>query len=187
VVDYNPYFINERSNVDFIFLIVSNSDVSKGWYNNIPDNTLYIRVVGDESISESYQFNNTKCTLYMNMENSITMLQDNILSIIEAVNQKFDYKYIFKINYNETLINAKSFGELLDEVNQQNYAFVGDSPDNNQTDTFVTGKGFFLSNNTVTEILERKMNDNKEISSYLDSNYKNSSIYFDANSIFKTY
>ena len=187
VVDYNPYFINERSNVDFIFLIISNSDDSKGWYNNIPDNTLYIRVVGDESISESYQFNNAKCTLYMKMENSINVLQDNILSIIEAVNQRFDYKYIFKLNYNETMINPKSFGNLLNALNQNNYAFVGDSQDNNQTDAFVTGKGFFLSNNTVTEILERKMNDNKEISSYLDSNYKNSSIYFDANSIFKTY
>ena len=187
VVDYNPYFINERSNVDFIFLIVSNSDESKGWYNNIPDNTLYIRVVGDESISESYQFNNTKCTLYMKMENSITVLQYNILSVIEAVNQRFDYKYIFKTNYNETMINPKSFGNLLNVLNQQNYAFVGESQDNNQTDTFVTSKGFFLANNTVTEILERKMNDNKEISSYLDSSYKNSTIYFDANSIFKTY
>jgi len=187
VVDYNPYFINERSNVDFIFLIVSNSDESKGWYNNIPDNTLYIRVVGDESISESYQFNNTKCTLYMKMENSINVLQDNILSVIEAVNQRFDYKYIFKTNYNETMINPKSFGNLLNVLNQKTYAFVGDSQDNNQTDKFVTGKGFFLANNTVTEILERKMNDNKEISSYLDSSYKNSTIYFDANSIFKTY
>lgn len=187
VVDYNPYFINERSNVDFIFLIISNSDDSKGWYNNIPDNTLYIRVVGDESISESYQFNNAKCTLYMKMENSINVLQDNILSIIEAVNQRFDYKYIFKLNYNETMINPKSFGNLLNALNQNNYAFVGDSQDNNQTDAFVTGKGFFLSNNTVTEILERNLNINKEVSSYLDSSYKNSTIYFDANSIFKTY
>ena len=187
VVDYNRYFINERSNVDFIFLIVSNSDESKGWYNNIPDNTLYIRVVGDESISESYQFNNAKCTLYMKMENSINVLQDNLLSVIEAVNQRFDYKYIFKLNYNETLVNAKSFGNLLNVLNQKTYAFVGDSQDNNQTDTFVTGKGFFLSNNTVTEILERKMNINKEVSSYLDISYKNSTIYFDANSILKTY
>ena len=122
------------------------------------------------------------------MENSINVLQDNILSVIEAVNKRFDYKYIFKLNYNETMINPKSFGELLDDIlNQNNYAFVGDSQDSNHTDTFVTGKGFFLSNNTVTEILERKMNDNKEVSSYLDSSYKNSTIYFDANSIFKTY
>ena len=123
----------------------------------------------------------------MKMENSINVLQDNILSVIEAVNQRFDYKYIFKTNYNETMINPKSFGNLLNVLNQQNYAFVGESQDNNQTDTFVTSKGFFLANNTVTEILERKMNDNKEISSYLDSSYKNSTIYFDANSIFKTY
>ena len=121
------------------------------------------------------------------MENSINVLQDNLLSVIEAVNQRFDYKYIFKLNYNETLVNAKSFGNLLNVLNQKTYAFVGDSQDNNQTDTFVTGKGFFLSNNTVTEILERKMNINKEVSSYLDISYKNSTIYFDANSILKTY
>lgn len=186
VVDYNPYFINERSNVDFIFLIVSNSDDCKGWYNNIPNNTLYIRVVGDESISESYQFNNAKNTLYMKMENSITVLQDNILSIIEALHKRFDYKYIFKINYNETMINPKSFGNLLNVLNKEKYAFVGDSQDNNQTDTFIRGKCFFLSNNTVSHILERKMN-NKEVSSHIYSLYKKATIYFDANSIYKSY
>lgn len=187
VVDYNPYFIKERSNVDFIFLIISNSDDSKGWYNNIPENTLYIRVVGDESISESYKFNNSKCTLYMKMENSITVLQDNILSIIEAVNERFDYKYIFKINYNSTINNPKSFSELLNILNQNSYSFVGDTPDDNETDTFTRGRYFVLQNNTVTDILERKMNNNDEISSHLDSSYNNSSIYIDVHSILTTY
>tara|TARA_Y100000389_G_C17054967_1_gene314599 strand:+ start:28 stop:393 length:366 start_codon:yes stop_codon:yes gene_type:complete len=121
------------------------------------------------------------------MENSITVLQDNILSIIEAVNERFDYKYIFKINYNSTINNPKSFSELLNILNQNSYSFVGDTPDDNETDTFTRGRYFVLQNNTVTDILERKMNNNDEISSHLDSSYNNSSIYIDVHSILTTY
>ena len=71
--------------------------------------------------------------IVMKMENSINVLQDNILSVIEAVNDLI-IAYLQNKLY-ETMINAKSFGNLLNVLNQNNYAFVGDSQDNNHTDT----------------------------------------------------
>ena len=187
VVNYNSHFINEKNIVDFIFLIFSTSNNTKGWYNNISNNMLYIKVIGDNSITEKYLFDNSTNTLYMKMDNSISVLQDNILEILAVINMRFEYNYIFKINYNLKLINSELFINLLNGLNKKTYNFVGGIENNNLLNEFINCKCFFLLNTLVKDLLQKKLNNIEDLSMYINNLYKENTKYFNANNIFKTF
>jgi len=84
------------------------------WLKSIPDFIKYYHVIGNEKLETEYKFvNNNKINiLYVKTPDDYNSLPNKVIMSFKAINDTFSYKYIFKTDDDQNLINNKFFEVL---------------------------------------------------------------------------
>lgn len=82
------------------------------WLKNIPSFIKYYHVIGDEELETEYKFNNEINILYVKTPDDYNSLPNKVITSFKAVNDTFSYKYVFKTDDDQNLIN-ENFFEIL--------------------------------------------------------------------------
>jgi hypothetical protein len=105
---------------DFILLIMNcqkyryKADHQKNtWLKNITTKLIYYHVIGDDSIEKDFIFDEVERILWVKTADDYNSLPKKVISAYEAVNKIFNYKYIFKTDDDQNLINPKFLDTLI--------------------------------------------------------------------------
>jgi hypothetical protein len=82
------------------------------WLKTIPDFIKYYHVIGDEELETEYKFDNEANILYVKTPDDYNSLPNKVITSFKAVNETFSYKYVFKTDDDQNLINENFFGVL---------------------------------------------------------------------------
>jgi hypothetical protein len=115
---------------DFILLILNCKSYKdrailqrKLWVNNLPYEIKHFYVIGDETLIDDHMFMDD--VLYVKCKDDYISLPVKIISAIRAINTKYDYKYIFKTDDDQMLVNKSFFTELCKDLDKECYDYGG--------------------------------------------------------------
>ena len=114
---------------DYILLILNckkyihKSDIQKRLWVNKLDNIKHFYIRGDENISVDFKFD--KNILYVRCKDDYVSLPTKMILAIEAIKNTFEYKYIFKTDDDQMLVNKNFFSELIHELEEEKYDYGG--------------------------------------------------------------
>jgi len=206
---------------DFVFLILNchkyrNKALQQTtWLKTLPDNIAYYHVIGDvDKCSQSntdYIFDETEHILYVNTKDDYNSLPTKVVHALGAVNVEFDYKYIFKTDDDQMLIEESFFDDfpqfLIDNPKHEYGGFIVNVPDHIsqyykvhdclprdlllKKCIYCNGRFYFLSKSATESLISKKEDickhiiEDHAIGLYLDDKYKENMLYFDTRQIFK--
>jgi hypothetical protein len=85
------------------------------------DNIVYFHIIGSkekcETTAVEYIFDDENRILYTSTKDDYLSLPDKIITAINAVNERYDYKYIFKTDDDQDLIDPLFFNKLITLLN----------------------------------------------------------------------
>lgn len=87
------------------------------WLKTVPSFIKYYHVIGNEDLESEYIFNNETNILYVKTLDDYNSLPNKVITSFKAVNDIFNYKYIFKTDDDQNLINEKFFEVLYNLLN----------------------------------------------------------------------
>jgi hypothetical protein len=79
------------------------------WLPKIPDYLQYYHVIGEPNLDTNYKFDNENKILWVKVEDDYNSLPKKVITAYEAVYETFDFKYIFKTDDDQNLVNEKFF------------------------------------------------------------------------------
>jgi hypothetical protein len=110
-------------NQDYILLIMNckkykyKAEAQKqGWLQNVPKNIIYYHVIGDESITNNYMFDDNNKILYVKTPDDYNSLPHKVIKSFFAIHNEFQYKYIFKTDDDQNLIDILFFDNLTKSI-----------------------------------------------------------------------
>jgi len=77
------------------------------WLKFIPPFLKYYHVVGDETLDEEYKFQDNDNLLWVKTKDDYVSLPHKVISSYNAVNNRYNFKYILKTDDDQILINPK--------------------------------------------------------------------------------
>jgi len=176
------------------------------WLKNI--NIPYFHVIGKEDLTVPYLFGEHK--LFVKTPDDYNSLPKKSIAAFEAVHLEYEYKYIFKTDDDQRLIDNNFFNKLILHLNSSKdihyggrplhitehisqYYYVHNELPHNillKTTTYCNGRFYLLSNTAVTNLLTKKSDIQNEyfedyaIGYYLNSIYKLNMLNIDNDKIF---
>lgn len=113
--------------VEVIMLIMNckkyqwKADIQRNtWLKSVPDFIKYYHVIGDEDLESEYKFDNINeehNILYVKTPDDYNSLPNKVITAFKAINDTFSYKYIFKTDDDQKLININFFNVLYNLLN----------------------------------------------------------------------
>jgi len=101
---------------DFILLIMNCKKYNKKalfqkqtWIKNLPSYIKYYHVIGDEALETEFKFNDEQNVLWVKTNDDYNSLPKKVYSAYKAVSETFQFKYIFKTDDDQILVNDKFF------------------------------------------------------------------------------
>jgi len=101
---------------DFIMLIMNCKKYLKKakfqkmtWLPKIPDYLQYYHVIGDEGLSDDFKFDNENRILWVKVADDYNSLPKKVIASYIAINQTFEFKYLYKTDDDQILVNPKFF------------------------------------------------------------------------------
>ena len=82
------------------------------WLKQIPTYLKYYHVIGDESLGTDFHFDNDNNILWVKVADDYNSLPKKVIAAYSAVNQIFNFKYLFKTDDDQILVNNKYFDML---------------------------------------------------------------------------
>ena len=79
------------------------------WLPLIPSFLIYYHVIGDPELDVEYKFDNENNILWVKVEDDYNSLPKKVIRTYKAVSETFDFKYIFKTDDDQILVNNKFF------------------------------------------------------------------------------
>lgn len=119
---------------DYVLLILNcksykhKADLQKElWLSNLPENIRYFHIIGDtESCTDkSYHFDFDNNILYVPTNDDYISLPHKIITALNAVNDTFNYKYIYKTDDDQILIQPDFFNHLNRQLENKNNCHYG--------------------------------------------------------------
>jgi hypothetical protein len=99
---------------DYILLImnckkyVNKAEVQKKtWLKNIPSYLQFYHVIGDENLEEDFKFDDESQILWLKVADDYNSLPKKVIAAYNAINLTFNYKYIYKTDDDQILVNDK--------------------------------------------------------------------------------
>lgn len=181
---------------EFILLIMNckkytwKADIQRNtWLKKLPTYLKFYHVIGDENLETEYQFinnnnDNNENILYVKTLDDYNSLPKKVIASYKAINETFNYKYIFKTDDDQQLINEKFFDViknlLISKTPQSHYG--GHMVDVNQpylsgyyklhpelpkylpllVTKYCSGRFYFLSSKAVAYLLTKREEIEKE-------------------------
>jgi hypothetical protein len=90
------------------------------WLKFVPSFIKYYHVIGNEELETEYKFinDNEANILYVKTPDDYNSLPNKVITSFKAVNETFSYKYVFKTDDDQNLINEKFFEILYNLLNK---------------------------------------------------------------------
>lgn len=109
---------------EFIMLIMNckkyewKADIQRStWLKSVPSFIKYYHVIGNEELETEYKFIEETNILYVKTPDDYNSLPNKVITSFKAVNDTFSYKYVFKTDDDQNLINEKFFEVLYNLLN----------------------------------------------------------------------
>lgn len=109
---------------EFIMLIMNCKKYAKKalfqkmtWLKLIPPYLKYYHVIGDESLDCEFKFDNENNVLWVKVPDDYNSLPKKVIAAYSALNHTFNFKYLFKTDDDQILVNNKFFDMLCSLIN----------------------------------------------------------------------
>ena len=204
---------------EFIMLImnckkyIKKADYQKQtWLKTLPSFIKYYHVIGDNNLKTEYNFDEETHILYVKTDDDYNSLPKKVITSYKAINETFTFKYIFKTDDDQILINP-SFFDILNKtikgckpkthyggftVNierpfiSEYYKIHPELPTNLalQVTNYCSGRFYYLSKEAITYLLSKINNIKNEyledyaIGFHLHPHYKSTLINIYTNEFF---
>ena len=185
------------------------------WLKNIQDNMVYFHIIGSKekcasSTEHDYVIDHENNILYTSTNDDYLSLPDKIITAMKAINETYEYKYIFKTDDDQDLIQPSFFKTIISLLTPSKYHYGGfhiSVPDHYSTyytvhnelpkqlflkgTTYCNGRFYLLSKEAVENLLKKKQEISKHIIEdhaiglYLDNEYKQKFLPLNSNKYFK--
>lgn len=90
------------------------------WLPKIPDYLKYYHVIGEPELDTNYRFDNENRILWVKVDDDYNSLPKKVIRAYEAVYETFDFKYIFKTDDDQNLVNEQFFNVVKGITNNSN-------------------------------------------------------------------
>ena len=104
---------------EFIMLIMNCKKYAKKamfqkmtWLKQIPPFLKYYHVIGEETLDTDFKFDNEHNILWVKVADDYNSLPKKVIAGYSAINQTFNFKYLFKTDDDQILVNNKYFNML---------------------------------------------------------------------------
>jgi hypothetical protein len=182
------------------------------WLPKIPDYLQYYHVIGDPDLDTRYKFDNENRILWIKVEDDYNSLPKKVIRAYEAVIETFNFKYLYKTDDDQILVNDKfldvlkgitsnsriiHYGGYIVDVKQnhlsQYHKIHPELPKNLPIlkTKYCSGRFYFLSKQSITNLISKKVFiENEYFEDYaigynLDSYYKLNMTNLETNKFFK--
>jgi hypothetical protein len=170
------------------------------WLPFIPSYLKYYHVIGDEKLESEFRFDNENRILWVKTADDYNSLPRKVIASYKAVSETFHFKYLFKTDDDQILVNQKFFDIIIKLILLKNpkthyggYLVDVQKPYLSQyyrlhpelpsylpilQTKYCSGRFYFLSNEAVSDLLSKRELIEKEyledyaIGANLDSYYK---------------
>lgn len=138
----------------------------------------YYHVIGDTSLETSYKFDEIEKILWVKTLDDYNSLPNKVIASYKAIQETFPFKYIFKTDDDQILVNPKFFDTIIRIINaktpkphyggyivdvpipymSQYYKIHPELPKNMiiQKTRYCSGRFYFLSNESIECLLKKK-------------------------------
>jgi hypothetical protein len=182
------------------------------WLKKIPSYLQYYHVIGEPAMDTPYKFDHEDNILWIKVEDDYNSLPKKVIRAYQAVYETFDFKYIFKTDDDQILVNDNFFNIVTGIVNSKkpkiHYGgYIVDVKQNYLSQynkihpelpeylpvlqtKYCSGRFYFLSKQSVSNLISKKQFIEKEfledyaIGFNLDQYYKLNMINLDTNKFF---
>ena len=182
------------------------------WLSKLPSYLIYYHIIGDESLDRDFKFDEEKKLLTVKVADDYNSLPKKVIAAYNAVLKTYDFKYIYKTDDDQNLVNDKFFEILKDLTNKPPKTHYGGYIVNVKQNylsqyykihpelptylpilqtQYCSGRFYFLSNQEVSNLLSKRNLIEKEyledyaIGYYLDKLYKINLLSLSTNNYFK--
>ena len=83
------------------------------WLKTLTSKLVYYHVIGNHALEKDFLFDNEERILWVKTDDDYNSLPKKVISSYYAINETFDYKYIFKTDDDQNLINPKFFDTII--------------------------------------------------------------------------
>jgi hypothetical protein len=181
------------------------------WLPRIPPSLKYYHVIGNPELDINYKFDNDNNILWLKVEDDYNSLPKKVIRAYKAVFETFEFKYLFKTDDDQILVNDKFFSTIIGITNSSKKIHYGgyivDVKQNYLSQyhkihpelpeylpilktKYCTGRFYFLSKPALTnvisksELIEKEYLEDYAIGFNLDVFYKNTMINIATNNYF---
>jgi hypothetical protein len=169
------------------------------WLPKIPSYLKFYHVIGKEELDEDFKFDDENQILWIKVADDYNSLPKKVIRAYEAINKTFDFKYIFKTDDDQILVNNNFFDVLkglTDREPKIHYGgYIVDVKQNYLSQyhkihpelpeflpilqtKYCSGRFYFLSKEAIEDLINKKQFIEKEyledyaLGYYLNSYYK---------------
>jgi len=204
---------------DYIMLIINCKKYlkkalfqKKTWLPKIPSYLKYYHVIGDDELKEDFTFDNENQILWVKVSDDYNSLPKKVIAAYNAVANTFNFKYIYKTDDDQILVNDKLFdilnglltnarprihygGYIVDVKRNYLSQYYRIHPELPQylpilQTKYCSGRFYFLSNQATTNLIsKRKIIENEFLEDYaigyhLDAYFKTNMLNLFTNKFF---
>jgi hypothetical protein len=109
---------------EFIMLILNCKKYAKKalfqkmtWLKLIPPSLKYYHVIGDEQLETDFHFDNENNVLFVKTADDYVSLPKKVIAAYSAIYKTFDFKYLFKTDDDQILVNNHFFEMICGLIN----------------------------------------------------------------------
>jgi len=175
---------------DYILLIMNCKKYKKKalfqkmtWLKKLPDYLRFYHVIGDETMDENFKFDDENNILWIKVEDDYNSLPKKVIRAYKAVNETFNFNYLFKTDDDQILVNDK-FLHIVKAIttNSKKIHYGGHIVDVKQNylsqyhkihpelpeylpilqTKYCTGRFYFLSKEAILNVISKKLLIEKE-------------------------
>lgn len=204
---------------DYIMLIMNCTKYAKKalfqkqtWLPKIPSSIKYYHVIGDPKLEMEYKFDDNNNILWLQVEDDYNSLPKKVIKAYETIYNTFNFKYIFKTDDDQILVNEKFFDTIINlicsKIPKTHYGgYIVDVPKPYLSQyykihpelpnylpilqtKYCSGRFYFLSKSAISNLINKRENIEKEfledyaIGLNLDPIYKNDIMSIATNKFF---
>jgi hypothetical protein len=183
------------------------------WLKHVPSYLRFYHVIGEPCLESNYIFDNENKILWVKVEDDYNSLPKKVIRAYSAINERFNFKYIFKTDDDQILTNSNFFNILKKLITNENTEFhyggyVVDVKQNHLSQyhkihpelppnlpilktKYCNGRFYFLSKPAIENLISKVSDIEKEyfedyaIGFYLDSYFKTNILSILTNNFFK--
>jgi len=183
------------------------------WLKLIPNYLRFYHVIGDETLDSTYKFDDENNILWVKTADDYNSLPKKVIASYNAVNESFNFKYIFKTDDDQILVNHNFINivtNILNKNTENKIHYGGYTVDVKQNylsqyfklhpelpkylpilkTKYCSGRFYFLSKEAIIDLLLKRETIEKEyledyaIGFHLDQIYKTTMIHLITNNFF---